>query len=116
MRVCGHVSWVGKSSIEVTVWIDQMQSGIWVWLASAWFLMAARDPTMTGSAIVNKLVAATDMDTQMLKKGESKYENYKYKACIVFSVYMDYGNVVAFSTGTNSWSLRVSVASQFTVV
>lgn len=42
IRLSGHVSWVGKSSIEVVVWLEQKRVGKWRKLTRALFLMAAR--------------------------------------------------------------------------
>ena len=40
IRLSGHVSWVGKSSIECVVWMEQKLHGRWRKLTRALFLMA----------------------------------------------------------------------------
>jgi acyl-coenzyme A thioesterase 9 len=47
IRLSGHVSWIGKSSLEVVVWMEQRRHGKWRKLTRALFLMAARDATNT---------------------------------------------------------------------
>ena len=40
----GHVTWVGKTSIEVTMNVKQELDGVWHKILEARFLMVARDP------------------------------------------------------------------------
>jgi acyl-coenzyme A thioesterase 9 len=70
IRLSGHVSWVGKSSVEVVVWLEQKKHGEWQKLTRALFLMAARDPTNTKAAPVNPLVPATDEEKDIFAGGE----------------------------------------------
>jgi acyl-coenzyme A thioesterase 9 len=72
IRLSGHVSWVGKTSVEVVVWLEQKQHGVWQKLTRALFLMAARDPTNTTAAPVNPLVPATEEEKAILAGGESR--------------------------------------------
>lgn len=72
IRLSGHVSWVGRSSIEITVWLEQELSGSWHMLTRAVFLMAAREPTGHGPAIVNTLLPVTEKEKERYEKGESK--------------------------------------------
>ena len=69
IRLSGHVSWVGKSSLEVTVWLEQEQNNKWINITRSIFLLAARNSTNTGPAIVNKLVATTPEEEDILKGG-----------------------------------------------
>lgn len=52
LRLSGHVSWTGKSSLEVVVWMEQRRTGKWRKLTRALFLMAARDATNTRVSIL----------------------------------------------------------------
>ncbi|KAG5675080.1 hypothetical protein PVAND_005012 [Polypedilum vanderplanki] len=70
IRLSGHVSYVGKSSIEVVVWLEQKRVGKWRKLTRALFLMAARDPTNTRAAIVNPLVPANEEEQKIFDGGE----------------------------------------------
>ncbi|KAF4522117.1 hypothetical protein B566_EDAN012743 [Ephemera danica] len=69
IRLSGLVSWVGRSSIETTVWLEQEQAGSWQRLTRAVFLMAARDPTHA-AAIVNSLVPETPEEKLRFERGE----------------------------------------------
>ncbi|KAG8231076.1 hypothetical protein J437_LFUL010702 [Ladona fulva] len=73
IRMSGHVSWVGSSSMETTVWMDQRSStdeNNWKRLTTATFLMAARDSNNEGPALVNPLEAVTDEEKRILQQGE----------------------------------------------
>lgn len=70
IRLSGHVSWVGKSSIEVVVWLEQKRVGKWRKLTRALFLMAARDPTNSRAAVVNSLLPRNEEETEILAGGE----------------------------------------------
>ncbi|XP_046988504.1 acyl-coenzyme A thioesterase 9, mitochondrial-like [Schistocerca americana] len=70
IRLSGHVSWVGKSSIEVTVWLEQLLHGSWQKLTRAVFLMAARNSILSGPAIVNLLEPETEEEKEIFRGGE----------------------------------------------
>lgn len=72
IRLSGHVSWVGKSSIEVVVWLEQRRVGKWRKLTRALFLMAARDPTNIRSAVVNALKPGNEEEAKILAGGEER--------------------------------------------
>jgi acyl-coenzyme A thioesterase 9 len=61
------------------VWLEQQLSGAWQRLTRAVFLMAARDPTGHGAAIVNALVPQTPEEKERYHKGESQ--------CIYFNTF-----------------------------
>ncbi|XP_026466947.1 acyl-coenzyme A thioesterase 9, mitochondrial-like [Ctenocephalides felis] len=69
IRLSGHVSWVGKSSVEVVVWLEQQSHGSWQKITRALFLMAARNPSNTGAAVVNPLQPSTDEERQIFEGG-----------------------------------------------
>ena len=72
VRLSGHVSWVGKSSIEVMVWAEQSVHGKWENITRAVFVIAARNSTNDGPAVVNALVPETDTEREIYSGGESK--------------------------------------------
>lgn len=72
VRLSGHVSWVGTSSIEVVVWLEQRHQDKWRKLTRALFLMAARDPINTRSAMVNQLSPRNAEEEEILAGGESR--------------------------------------------
>lgn len=67
----GHASWVGKSSVEIVVWLEQKSQDKWCKLTRALFLMGSRNATHTKSLAVNPLVPATDEEKAIYAGGES---------------------------------------------
>jgi acyl-coenzyme A thioesterase 9 len=72
IKISGHVSWVGKSTMEVVVWLEQNMYGTWHRITRALFLIAARDPTNTKAAVVNAIVPADDREREILAGGETR--------------------------------------------
>ncbi|CAH2003993.1 unnamed protein product [Acanthoscelides obtectus] len=72
IKISGHVSWVGKSSMEVVVWLEQKQSGVWQRVTRALFLLAARDVNNVGAGIVNSIIPANEREKQILAGGETR--------------------------------------------
>ncbi|XP_011196875.2 acyl-coenzyme A thioesterase 9, mitochondrial [Zeugodacus cucurbitae] len=72
IRISGHVSWVGRSSMEIVVWLEQKYQGVYKKITRALFLMAARNATNTGAAPVNPIVPATEEEKQILSGGEAR--------------------------------------------
>lgn len=77
IKISGHVSWVGKSSMEVVVWLEQQLHGTWHRITRALFLIAARDPTNTKSAVVNALEPADERERSILAGGETRKKQRK---------------------------------------
>lgn len=72
IRLSGHVSWVGRTSIEIVVWMEQKLHGKWRKLTRALFLMVARDATNTKASLINPLVPANDEEKAIFDGGECK--------------------------------------------
>lgn len=72
VRISGHVSWVGKSTIEVIVWLDQKPHDEWHRITKAVFLLAARDSINSKAAIVNPIQAETDAEKVILEGGHNR--------------------------------------------
>lgn len=71
IRLSGHVSWVGSSSIEVVVWLEQQnKEGLWHKLTRALFLFASRNSTNSKAQIINRLVPGNDEEKKILVGGE----------------------------------------------
>ena len=51
----GHVTWVGTSSAESTLCLEQLVGGEWVKITDAVFVLVARDPLNRGPAFINPL-------------------------------------------------------------
>ncbi|XP_075217761.1 acyl-coenzyme A thioesterase 9, mitochondrial-like isoform X2 [Lycorma delicatula] len=72
IRVCGHVSWVGSSSVEVTVWLEQNVYNTWVNMVKALFLMAVRNSTNTKGSFVNRITPANEEEKLIVMEAESR--------------------------------------------
>lgn len=72
IRLSGHVSWIGKSSIEVVVWLEQEDKGLWHKITRALFLFASRNSTNTKAQIINRLVPADENEKKILVGGEGE--------------------------------------------
>lgn len=72
IRLSGHVSWVGRSSVEVVVWLEQKVHDVWRKLTRALFVMVARNATNTGPAILNPLLPADTEEKAIYEGGERK--------------------------------------------
>ncbi|XP_033643173.1 acyl-coenzyme A thioesterase 9, mitochondrial-like [Asterias rubens] len=71
IKMCGNVTWAGKSSMEVTMNLHQKQDDInWKKLLGARFLMVARDPNNRGATFVHPLRAETPEEATILERGE----------------------------------------------
>ncbi|XP_068151092.1 acyl-coenzyme A thioesterase 9, mitochondrial-like [Drosophila tropicalis] len=63
LKLCGHVSWTGKSSMEIIMYLQQKERTI----AKAIFIMVARNATNTCPAPVNPLNPANEQEELCLK-------------------------------------------------
>lgn len=72
IRLSGHVSWVGRSSVEIVVWLEQKIQDRWRKLTRALFLMASRNATNTAAAMVNPLQPANEEEKRIYTGGEGE--------------------------------------------
>lgn len=70
IRLSGHVSWIGTSSVECVVWLEQKSNNKYELLTRALFLMASRNATNTKSLIINPLIPNTDEEKLIYDGGE----------------------------------------------
>lgn len=70
IRMSGHVSWAGTTSMEVTMNLDQEVNNQWQHLLKAKFLMVARNPLTKGSAVINRLQPEGVQEERIFKLGE----------------------------------------------
>ncbi|XP_069687647.1 acyl-coenzyme A thioesterase 9, mitochondrial-like [Periplaneta americana] len=75
IHLSGHVSWVGKSSIEVMVWAEQYVHGTWEKITRALFLTAARNSNNDGPAVVNRLMPVSESEKKIFNGGENRRKN-----------------------------------------
>ncbi|CAF0935146.1 unnamed protein product [Didymodactylos carnosus] len=69
IRLSGFASYVGKSSMEVKLKIDQNHDGQWKHVLHALFVLAARDPKTKNSAPMNPLIASNDEEKKIIDQG-----------------------------------------------
>lgn len=72
IKISGHVSWAGRSTLEVVVWLEQLEDGNWQRITRAVFLLAARDPTNSYATPVNAIEPANEREKQILSGGETR--------------------------------------------
>ncbi|XP_050426709.1 acyl-coenzyme A thioesterase 9, mitochondrial-like [Adelges cooleyi] len=63
----GHVSYAGKTSMEITLWLDQLQDNKLQRVTNANFVFVARDPLNKSSVLVNELEPSGDDEKELLK-------------------------------------------------
>ncbi|XP_053311805.1 acyl-coenzyme A thioesterase 9, mitochondrial isoform X2 [Spea bombifrons] len=71
IKFTGHVSWVGKTSMEVKMHMLQQHNGVYSPVLDATFVMVARDPENRRPAFVNPLIPEGPEEENHLKQGES---------------------------------------------
>ncbi|KAI9101336.1 HotDog domain-containing protein [Phlyctochytrium arcticum] len=90
VRISGHVTWVGKSSMEVSCWVEAVPEGIVTSgkaavviggpsqekipagnpILAAKFSMVARDPYTGKAAPINQLRLETEQERRLFRRGE----------------------------------------------
>lgn len=71
IKFSGHVSWVGKTSMEVKMKMFQLQKNEEYWpVLDATFVMVARDSENKGPAFVNPLIPETAEEEELFRQGE----------------------------------------------
>lgn len=71
VKLCGNVTWAGRTSLEVTMTLEQKQEDTVKKLLEAQFVLVARDPVNKNSAFVNPLQADTADEERIMKLGEA---------------------------------------------
>ncbi|KAG1708488.1 Acyl-coenzyme A thioesterase 9, mitochondrial [Nymphon striatum] len=79
IKLCGNVTWVGKSSLQSSMTVLQMIEGKWEHQMDACFVLVARDPNNAQAGFVNPLEAETKSEKLMLQQGE---ENKKRRQLV----------------------------------
>ncbi|KAM4795760.1 acyl-coenzyme A thioesterase 9, mitochondrial-like [Rhinophrynus dorsalis] len=70
IKLTGHVSWVGKTSMEVKMHMLQLHDGVFSPVLDATFVMVARDPENRRPAFVNPLIPDGPEEESLFKQGE----------------------------------------------
>ncbi|KAK9869127.1 hypothetical protein WA026_002883 [Henosepilachna vigintioctopunctata] len=77
IKLSGHVSWVGRSSMEVVVWLEQQLHGNWHKITRALFVIAGRDATNKKAALVNQVKPLNQYEREMLEGGVARNNRRK---------------------------------------
>ncbi|XP_064615404.1 acyl-coenzyme A thioesterase 9, mitochondrial-like [Liolophura sinensis] len=72
VKMSGHVTWAGKTSLEVTMQLEQMYQDTWKKILDAKFVMVARDPVAKRAAFVNPLKVINDEEKEIFEMGEQR--------------------------------------------
>jgi acyl-coenzyme A thioesterase 9 len=79
IKLSGYTSWVGKSSSEVTMKLEQeISPNVWQKILDAKFLVCARDTTNSSSALMNPLNVVTNEERAIFELGESKTPKFLF--------------------------------------
>ncbi|XP_006835634.1 PREDICTED: acyl-coenzyme A thioesterase 9, mitochondrial isoform X2 [Chrysochloris asiatica] len=70
IKFSGHVSWVGKTSMEVKMQMCQLHGVEYSPVLDATFVMVARDSENKGPAFVNPLLIESQEEQQLFEQGE----------------------------------------------
>ncbi|XP_027721624.1 acyl-coenzyme A thioesterase 9, mitochondrial isoform X1 [Vombatus ursinus] len=70
IKFIGHVSWVGRTSMEVKMHVCQLYDTVYHPVLDATFVMVARDPENKGPAFINPLVTEGPEEEELFKQGE----------------------------------------------
>ncbi|CAL8399200.1 unnamed protein product [Arctogadus glacialis] len=70
IKFTGHVTWVGKTSIEAKMYMSQLHEGAYSPVLEATFVMVARDPENKRAAYVNPLKPEGAEEERLFQQGE----------------------------------------------
>ncbi|XP_059900614.1 acyl-CoA thioesterase 9, tandem duplicate 1 isoform X1 [Gadus macrocephalus] len=70
IKFTGHVTWVGKTSIEAKMYMSQLHEGTYSPVLEATFVMVARDPENKRAAYVNPLKPEGAEEERLFQQGE----------------------------------------------
>uniref|UniRef100_A0A674D2Q6 Acyl-CoA thioesterase 9 n=1 Tax=Salmo trutta TaxID=8032 RepID=A0A674D2Q6_SALTR len=70
IKFTGHVTWVGKTSIEAKMHMSQYHDGAYTPVLDATFVMVARDPENKRAAFVNPLKPEGPEEEELFQQGE----------------------------------------------
>ncbi|XP_028289830.1 acyl-coenzyme A thioesterase 9, mitochondrial isoform X2 [Gouania willdenowi] len=71
IKFTGHVTWVGKTSIEAKIHMSQLCDGVFSPVLDATFVMVARDPGNKRAAFVNPLKPEGPEEEELYQQGEA---------------------------------------------
>ncbi|KAG8510091.1 Acyl-coenzyme A thioesterase 9, mitochondrial [Galemys pyrenaicus] len=98
IKISGHVSWVGKTSMEVKMQMFQLQDNEFCPVLNATFVMVARDSENKGSAFVNPLILESPEEEELFRQGELLYCDPPHGGSLLSRVPVNKGRRTAFSS------------------
>ncbi|CAB1341026.1 unnamed protein product [Coregonus sp. 'balchen'] len=75
IKFTGHVTWVGKTSIEAKMHMSQYHDGAYTPVLDATFVMVARDPENKRAAFVNPLKPEGPEEEELFQQGEMSFRS-----------------------------------------
>ncbi|KAH8338513.1 hypothetical protein KR059_007891, partial [Drosophila kikkawai] len=72
IQISGHVSWTGRSSMEIIIYVRQLAHGEYIDVTKAIFVMVARNATNTGAAPINPLQVGDETETLIQQQAEKR--------------------------------------------
>ncbi|XP_062907266.1 acyl-coenzyme A thioesterase 9, mitochondrial-like isoform X2 [Mobula hypostoma] len=70
LKFSGHVTWVGRSSMEVQMHVSQYQNGTFSPVLQATFVMVARDASNKSAALINPLKRECPEEEKLFQRGD----------------------------------------------
>lgn len=79
IKLSGFTSWVGKSSAEITMKLEQeIAADSWITYLDAKFLVCARDANNIDPGVMNPLEVIDEKEKLIFELGESKYNEHNF--------------------------------------
>ncbi|KAH8283877.1 hypothetical protein KR054_004241, partial [Drosophila jambulina] len=80
IQISGHVSWTGRSSMEIIIYVRQLAHGEYIDVTKAIFVMVARNATNTGAAPINPLRVGDETETLIQQQAEKRQKMRRISA------------------------------------
>ncbi|XP_017007750.2 acyl-coenzyme A thioesterase 9, mitochondrial [Drosophila takahashii] len=118
IEISGHISWAGRSSMEITIYVKQLAPGSseYIDVTKAIFVMVARNATNTGAAPINPLEIGDATEQLIWEQAEKRQQQRKSSAMesVLNSPPREYEQTIMYeilkrTTPTNSMDLNKRV-------
>ncbi|XP_020812009.1 acyl-coenzyme A thioesterase 9, mitochondrial [Drosophila serrata] len=80
IQISGHVSWTGRSSMEIIIYVRQLAHGEYIDVTKAIFVMVARNATNTGAAPINPLQVGDETEALIQQAAEKRQKTRRITA------------------------------------
>ncbi|XP_037712149.1 acyl-coenzyme A thioesterase 9, mitochondrial [Drosophila subpulchrella] len=118
IEISGHISWAGRSSMEITIYVRQLIPGSreYIDVTKAIFVMVARNATNTAAAPINPLEVGNETEKLIWEQAEKRQKLRKSTAMesVLSSPPREYEQTIMYeilkrTTPTNSMDLNKRV-------